>query len=56
MPAGAAGSGEPSTVIDLTDPPRIRLLRAGALTREHLAAVPDASAADPEWVDFPTWR
>jgi tRNA threonylcarbamoyl adenosine modification protein (Sua5/YciO/YrdC/YwlC family) len=55
--AGAAtGSGEPSTVIDLTDPPRIRLLRAGALTGEHLAAALDASAAELEWVDFPSWR
>jgi L-threonylcarbamoyladenylate synthase len=51
-----AGSGEPSTVIDLTDPPRIRLLRAGALTGERLAAVLDASEPDPEWVDFPSWR
>jgi L-threonylcarbamoyladenylate synthase len=54
--AGAAGSGEPSTVIDLTDPPRIRLLRTGAFTGEHLAAVLDASAPDLEWVDFPSWR
>ncbi len=51
-----AGSGEPSTVIDLTNPPRIRLLRAGALTRERLAAVLEASEPDPEWVDFPSWR
>jgi len=55
--AGAAtGSGAPSTVIDLTDPPRIRQLRAGALTGKHLAAALDASGPEPEWVDFPPWR
>ena len=43
-------------MIDLTDPPRIRLLRAGALTGERLAAVLDASEPEPEWVDFPSWR
>jgi tRNA threonylcarbamoyl adenosine modification protein (Sua5/YciO/YrdC/YwlC family) len=55
--AGAStGSGEPSTVVDLTEPPRIRLLRAGALTGKHLEAALNASGPDPEWVDFPSWR
>jgi tRNA A37 threonylcarbamoyladenosine synthetase subunit TsaC/SUA5/YrdC len=54
--AVTVASGEPSTVIDLTDPPRVRLLRAGAVTGERLAAALDASAPDPEWVDFPAWR
>ena len=43
-------------MVDLTDPSRVRLLRAGALTREDLAAALDASAPEPEWVDFPSWR
>lgn len=55
-PGAEAGSGAPSTVIDVTEPPRIRLLRAGALTGKHLAAALDASGPDPKWVDFPSWR
>jgi tRNA threonylcarbamoyl adenosine modification protein (Sua5/YciO/YrdC/YwlC family) len=51
--AGAPGSGDPSTVIDLTDPPRLRLLRSGAYTRERIAACVADSVPGPEWVDFP---
>jgi tRNA A37 threonylcarbamoyladenosine synthetase subunit TsaC/SUA5/YrdC len=44
---------DPSTVVDLTDPPRIRLVRAGPFTRERMAGALGASVAEPEWVDFP---
>lgn len=43
----------PSTVVDLSDPPRIRLVRAGPFTRERMAGALGASVAEPEWVDFP---
>jgi L-threonylcarbamoyladenylate synthase len=50
---GAPGSGDPSTVIDLTDPPRVRLLRAGPYGRDRIAACLRDSGPEPEWVDFP---
>jgi L-threonylcarbamoyladenylate synthase len=50
---GAPGSGAPSTVIDLTDPLRIRLVRAGPYARDRIAACLSDSGPEPEWVDFP---
>jgi L-threonylcarbamoyladenylate synthase len=44
---------DPSTVVDLTDHPRMRLVRAGPFTRERMAGALGASLAEPEWVDFP---
>jgi L-threonylcarbamoyladenylate synthase len=51
---GAATSGlSPSTVLDLIDPPRIRLLRAGPYDRGRIASCLPDSGPEPEWVDFP---
>jgi len=44
---------DPSTVVDLTDPSRIRLVRAGPFTRERMAVALGTSVPEPEWVDFP---
>jgi tRNA threonylcarbamoyl adenosine modification protein (Sua5/YciO/YrdC/YwlC family) len=49
----AAGGSEPSTVLDLTHPPRVRLVRAGPFGRDRIAAILRDSGPDPEWVDFP---
>jgi L-threonylcarbamoyladenylate synthase len=43
----------PSTVLDLTDPPRVRLLRAGPYGKDRIAACLADSGPEPEWVDFP---
>jgi L-threonylcarbamoyladenylate synthase len=47
------GGTDPSTVVDLTDPPRIRLARPGPFSRRRMAGALGASVPEPEWVDFP---
>ena len=49
----ARGGGGPSTVVDLSDSPRARLRRAGAVTRTRIDAVLSTSGLSLEWVDFP---
>ena len=51
--AGPLAGADPSTVVDLTEPRRIRLVRAGPITRERIAGALGASVPRPEWVDFP---
>ena len=50
---GGSPTGAPSTVLDLTDSSRARILRSGSLSRERLHAVLATSGHAPQWVDFP---
>jgi tRNA threonylcarbamoyl adenosine modification protein (Sua5/YciO/YrdC/YwlC family) len=49
-----APEGTPSTVIDLSDAPRARLLRAGSVSRERVDEVLGSSGRRPQWVDSPS--
>ena len=51
--AGERLAGAPSTVVDLTDAPRVEILRSGSLSRERIHAVLASSGRAPQWVDFP---
>jgi len=51
---GAPPTGAPSTVVDLTDAPRLRVLRAGDVSRERIDGALAASGREPQWVDSPS--
>jgi L-threonylcarbamoyladenylate synthase len=45
--------GSPSTVVDLSDVPRARILRAGEVSRERIDEVLRSSGRSIQWVDSP---
>jgi len=45
--------GAPSTVVDLTDVPRARILRAGEVSRQRIDEALARSGRSPQWVNSP---